>query len=803
MTLINSEYKFHDTLFLLSTSDVDIKDGDIICKKFKNSTETTLDSDKKINEICKYIDLNKSYLKTSDTKYIKKINEKLIKNVTDEKLIKKTNDSFGAFIKMAGGQSERPPPASERTLSRQSIIIQVADAPTDAAVLYANLQLIQAQSPRLQLLEDLSVFDAASSTLTHPQDPRVIVKNLKELGENYKNDPLFSSSEAKGSQLLRLISDIYKPMSVVKIGMVIETSNVESGALLFDAMSVIQDGLPLVTTINLLMCYERKIDDILDTRDLYLQKTGGLVLILPKGMDVKEQGFEVENLVKTPRFRSDQLGDRSFNFVKDLEKIFEKKEDHESGVYRLINLTGHGQSKLQLKEHRIAGLPAKIFQEGLEVLKNRDTLFLGITSCFSGGANAEDIHHPDGTVKFPIYVHSSTEAIALAAMPGIGYKGMLEEVERRLFGPELREVPYTELNLTSLTQTDIQAIGRASPVGAAGEEMNKIANVDVEMHNLGTVFFPSNVADIPKIANTVTVSSHIVDIHREMKDLQKQVLIGGAESADLSIKLKDNATKICFLSDDVIPYEIQSDQTEAMALASRGGSSHHVIKAINAPKQEFNQILLNTFNLLLVFESKNAATINPTGEKVYAIGSMKCLMEGKLVELEDVVIFAGAKERKVIYKNKGETCRRMSDFVHQESATVDPHVIWTQPEGQKKNREVDSPNGEALIYQLFFDSKSKKKDEKAFYEEGIDRFFWKGSAQNQDMIKFFQSINHNEGVFTHNKSATTTFDEAFAKIQAISDVSLRRKIIMKGYEIANKSGQSALAGKLFRVSIRR
>ena len=247
--------------------------------------------------------------------------------------------------------------------------------------------------------------------------------------------------------------------------------------------------------------------------DIYIQKNGAFSVVIPKGKPVTEFGFNAGNLEKSTGQHLKPSG-----LPIDIPSLF-INENEKQRFFRLISISGHGsypgfpEALNPEQPGVIAGIPTNEFQKTLKDLKEKNTAFLLLFSCYSAGTNVANIHLPEETLPYPIYVNSSfdlptkeiTRSVGIDMPSSGGYDRtkVLVEVQKLIFPTDplhalLRTVPR------QLTQRDRESLSRIMDYPFLVSKFT----------NLGTLFLPSNKSDIPKVAYTLANPKDILDVTR-------------------------------------------------------------------------------------------------------------------------------------------------------------------------------------------------------------------------------------------------------------------------------------------------
>lgn len=560
--------------------------------------------------------------------------------------------------------------------------------------LLKNLTLLINNYPKYLLTNDLSI--KSKKDLSVEGEANIVYKKL--LGEKHRIIDALKAQMNNGTKVALLLQlesalEIYRPKTIVPITFMIENLiNKDSADVFLEATKNNMD-LPLVLTKTIIYNQIEPFQKLLQPQDIYVQKNGALVLVLPKGTLPSQLGFNTDkNFEKWDKPLS-TIPPIPLNFSEDVNQLFLKnQEDH--AFERIISLQGHGSSpnkELGIEEGQVAGLPMQEFQKGLQVLKENHMQFLHVFSCYSGGINSTQLHTPEGITPCPILVESALDIPAFSS-PG-SYMDFFNKVENLLYKAELKEPKLAK----HLLQSDLLSIAKKTP-------LHQSSSLNNYLNSLATTLLPTNVSDIPKVSYSLPTLNKVLDLKSKFKlPLKEIVVLPELTTVLFSFPIFDGKLSV---------------QGKELIFASRGGDSHHLVKELEAPHIDILKLAKATFESTMGFPSP--------AKKAYYFGKIMCLYHGKLTELENCMFKKTDKECLLLFKVKDEenfTCMNYSeksDFYTDERMFV--------PKNQTKAlslREVD-----LFIYDTLEETQASNE---TLLQSGVSAF-GKDSAANFNSI---------------------------------------------------------------------
>jgi hypothetical protein len=654
-------HKLADTSF-----NVSIKNEKLILTKAFSQVNSL---EERIRGIVHYISSYHGHLNRSDLELIKKIQSKF--SIETQSLDQEIQKAVRSYLDQLDSFLTLKPPTKQKRKSLapvQSISLQMAAAPQSRPEFEANLQLVLEYFPRYRLHNDLSVFDTTYKSMPQDWNFDHMYDALQARFKKYLNtDP----DNAQASHLLLLKERILHLMKVpvpIQLGIIIETSlpDTKNEALLLEFINLAKRKIPCLLNRQFFQAQAKNLklfpEIKLDNFDIYLQKTGDLCVIIPKGQLLKDLGFNSDNLEISKGEHLISSG-HTLNVVQDIKSLLINETGKER-FFRLIAFKGHGAypgfpNRLDTtRQGVIAGLSVKEFQESLLSLKEKNMAFMHLLSCYSGGTHSVDIHLPDQTIPCPICVQSSFE---IPTYPSDSTP-ILKKAQKILF-PLTSQVSSFDVFPRPLKKIDRQKLAH---------KINSSSSVSFS--GVSTLFLPSNKRDIPKVAYTL-VNEEILDVSRAYKENEA---LGKTERRPKYLRDKNISRKAYLFSDPIVPFTLKVSGILPMILLSRGGNARHVIKEVVDPYQNIEDIAKETFN---AFQSVMNIKNKEPASKVFFIAHLKCKYEGKEANLSRVMIKNTMKEREVLFQLEGEEGFRRLIFKYRKSANgyflekEDPKVL--------------------------------------------------------------------------------------------------------------------------------
>lgn len=615
--------------------NVHVQKGNLILTKAGQASPL----EEKVKWIVSYISTHKTPLTDKQLRLVQEIKHNLSTAVST--IDQEIQNNIKPYLDQLGHIN------SPNSLKPFEVSLQVAPPPANQDEFASNLQLMLEHFPRYQLHNDLSVVDTSFQSLPTDWDFDLLHNNL--LQEFKKYETAVDLSALKGKVL-----DLLKTPIPVQMGIIIETShaNVTNRALLREFVHMTANGVPCVVNRNFFQAQANNIKSLpdlkLDNFDVYTHKNGALCVVIPKGKSLEEFGFDPKEL-EISKGEHLNPSEHAMHVPEELSAILLNETDKQR-FYRFIDCAGHGYypgTPNELNSNSpgmIAGQTVDEFQKTLAALKDKNLAFLFIQSCYSGGTNISDIHLPDQTLPCPIFAASSFDVQSTAArFEGYDATRILNAAQKMLLPPRSRGSRFENLP-RQLSKGNREKLSQVMDYDYATHKLN----------NMGSLLLPSNMRDIPKVAYALTNPEEILDVSRAHQKA-RGVLHDGAKPLE-----DQNTNRIGYLfSDPIVPFSIRVSGELPMILLSKGGSMHHVIKEISAPQQSLEDIAKETFNAFHDLEPM--AKLEPAN-KVFFIGKLKCLYEGKEVILKRVMIKNTFKEREILFQVEGEQDFRKFKF---------------------------------------------------------------------------------------------------------------------------------------------
>lgn len=614
--------------------------------------------EERVRGVVNYLASESQAIRPIHSKFIRKIH----KNFSDEaqhqtEQVQKTVKPFlDVLVKIA---SDPTKVGMTQIAHPLSVCEQISPRPRCLEEFISNLELVVKHFPRYQLHKDLSVFDSIFHSVPNDWNFDVLHRNLLKEFEIYE-----TSGGDAAATLLSLKEQIIPLLKIpkpIQVGITIETSpmHTDNPVMLIDVVNLIRKGVPCVVNRHFFQAHEKNFElfpklNIRNDVDLYIQNNRDVCVIVPKDMPLEEYGFNSKALELS---KGEHLEPAKLPL--DLPSIF-INENEKLRFFRLVSFSGHGNypgtsdGLNQEIQGIIAGIPIRDFQKILSDLKDLNTAYMLLCSCYSGGTNSADIHQLDETVSFPIHITSSFDVPSLeiyrqgeeiAYNEGYDRTKVLDHIQKLLF-PELARRNPWQILPRQLTQKDRETLSRVMDYPFLG---SKFAN-------LGTLILPANRSEIPKVAYSLANSGEILDVSRAYQK-KRSTLNYHLERGDLLDTCMER--KGYLFTDPIVPFSLKATGKMPMILLSQGGNQHHVIQEINTPQQDLEDIARDTFN---AFHGLTDELFLQPAYKVFFIGTWKCRYEGRGVCLKNVMLKNTQKVREVLFQLEGDEKFRKLSF---------------------------------------------------------------------------------------------------------------------------------------------
>lgn len=743
---------FHNSLKLIGNSSfIELNSDSWICSK---NSQTKFDLNEKIRILSKYLDDQKEKLNITDIKNLELIKEKFSKEANNEQC-ELIQTCISHFIRIA--KSNHPKPSD--FLIPRKIHIQISCAPQSLEELLSNLWLTQEYFPRYMLGNDLSVYDTAYDNLPENTDVSIIRENLsqwhqkhQQLKNSLKTKSLFEALDAQ----IKWLKNTLKPIKCIQMVVLIEMDVYENGALYNEAVQAIEAQIPLVLTRQLFRYHFSAFINFSKKVDVYIQYNGNLLLILPQGRGPILYGFSEKEFKKNSIKNLQYIENLYCNFAKNLNDIL-LNDSEDQGFYRIVYLSGHGLSHSLKNNSYIAGLKKSVFRKTLQILCQKNLVFLGMSSCYISGDNSKYICLKDGTLPCPMYFNGITDFVSFTEN---SYPKRLQEAEKSLFK---KNTVKNFLIPNSLTLQDMEKI-----IGSSTQN-------DFLIHNWETYLFPRKNKFVP-------ISFYIKKGGREILNLNKVFTEHCKQKLNDSLKLKfsfnktgskanQNTIKDEFIIDsseteNIIIKDQKNDrlaylfslptffakliipkQFKIPIFLSTGGNAHHAIKEIEAPDLSLESFLTQTFCEPIVDREEFNVTVEPAF-KVFAIGKLTCKFLNKRISLHEVVITQSPENCCCLFKlvEKGEYIlipfKKIEELKN--GSKISKRLIkvrWMLA----PPRKISEFEAIIQMFNHFFASTPYQKrknlyegEDSQFYE-ALNQFFWFNKPPF--IAKLFQAIN--------------------------------------------------------------
>jgi ankyrin repeat protein len=674
----DSYYFFTQNLNKLSDSRysiITLKD-DLILEKRITSENVFKFS---LKTIKKYLIKHQSQLQPSDINKLRKLEQNLLKESLEEDKKLKISKIFDLLIANINKHSVFSDQKKDQSIS---VVLRISPPPQNLQDLRENLRLFLSHAPRYQLGNSLEIYDTNSFQLPANWDPAVVVQNLHKAFEGFltqieKSDSQLVEIERQECQeLYQEAVKLLAQRAIITLAVVHETSSLgtDKAAMYLNAKEFIKAGKPVVTNRHFFNVHEKRLSHLKKFYpfDVYLQKEGGLCVVLPKGKNPEIYGFKKEGLQK---WENDHLNLplTSLDFAENSRTLF-KEDTQDRQFLRIIVMVGHGiypkktYSKSKQKEGCTAGFSSSELQKQMQVFKEHHMVFCVISSCYSGGVNAENIHLPDQTISCPMIVLSSLETKGQAHQNK--FLPLLSQVQKQLFPAGEKTIFYPK----PLTKQNLNAIAQQFPP-------------NLRIFNLPSCFLPKNRADIPTIPSAlIKETSHVLDVSHVAKIGSQQPFI------DQNLN-----RKAIFFSEPIVPFSITCSGSMPLALLSRGSNAYHVIEELNLPEKDIEAIGSSTFNLS-DYQNTELNGSSPA-TKTFFMKTMQCKVEGKKKTLQHVMLMSSSTSCQIQFQMEGETDFRRLIFVKKKE-------LW---EPSSPLERISREQGHAQIYQAIHQANPSDK----------------------------------------------------------------------------------------------
>lgn len=640
--MINNNLKTHYYLDLMADPSVTIsvREGQLILDKHAHKAKGNLEE--RIKAVSRYLSAHRADLKPADEQKLRAIEAKFLQEIEPSSL------ALLDHLKNLNERADQDPEIKEPT-----IVVQLLPAPLNWETLRSNLRRVFQHYPRYQLTEDLAVIDTKYQA-SHLDLDATKVYNALRLTFNRYQALLAVSLDRDESIKLTELEEIrqhalafFKPPKIVQMGIFIETERLSTVnvSVLAHCMNVFKKEKPSVVNQHFLRVFHKQLQEI--EADIYLQKEGGLAVILPKEGSLEAFGFDSSQVEKWDKKR---LEEKTLDFDQDINSLLlEETPDHR--FFRMIYLMGHGGYNKSQQEEYIAGLNVPEFQKAMKVLDEKNTAFLSACSCFIGGENSTLVSLPNESIPYPLHLYSSFDVvtggtniftsssnteISNSFSKHAHFMPLLEEVEKLLFPSKavLTPQPLNQGHFKKLEQTQ------------------KIKNDIIALTNLGTFFLPSP-SSVPKVAYSPQ-REEIVDVSRSLRkermDIQEKRRVVKKEDQSLE---KTNCKALLF-SESIVEANLLLKGSVSTILLSRGGNNHHFIQKVEAKEQNLEEIAKVTFNAF-----GTSKLDHERARKAFFIKEFKCKWQGQEATLSNVCIKNFPDQREIIFRI-GATYQKMT-----------------------------------------------------------------------------------------------------------------------------------------------
>lgn len=792
--------KFRYVLEQMASPDkvMSFEGGSLVVSKNKNSQENLVsNTDNKLDAVVNILTDHSSELSKTDVPKLERIREKFQSEIEPEnkELAKKITNTFSSFITLAKESTDKSQgPLAQGLNYQQVVLFQVKPAPKNLLELNENLALVLNNYPRYQLDNNLSVIDTIYDNLPSDWNPSIILSNLERMIASKEKNDLEISREKKELLLenVALVKEIFKPKIVVNLTIICtqEKKGDETKTMLFDVKEQLETGIgnPIVMSQTLFNSDPRYYE-IVSNSDVYYQRDGGLIVIVPKDCDPKALGFVCQQshessmqhgLIKwNPQ--EGKIPENKSDFVENLKQIL-ADDSPDLGFYRLIYMHGHGISKASQLGSKgyIADLEIPKFQKSLNVLADKKMVFLSLDTCYGGGINSTDVHALDGSIPCPIYIKSATDVVSYLSSTPVDLNSIRNALFPRYVNSNFVYLPPKALSVNS--------ISRHFP-----------EDKEFPFSNQGTILMQTP-PTVPRIAYGIAEQDQVLDVSSRLKQ---------ASRLDRNVNVisdKNEQRRGYLFSEPVFLPKLIISGSQPKALVSRGGSTHHYIREIEAVDQEFDQFLIETFN---VFIREGDKKKEEPANKAFFIGKMRCMYQGQLLDLENVVIANTVGNRSVIFKIANEDCYHKVEF----ELSKTPPIEWipskqtdlSNSETVKETYKVANntqPHNEQLLQVT-----GGRENDVNFYEK-MREGFWGDSPSLE--VRFYHSLVSNQQIFTRpmgdlpiptkELKQSSVIPDVFKELEECEDQEEKVKIIQTALILVQNSQDKNVKNKLAEYS---
>lgn len=675
------------------------------------------------------------------------IKQKLLDTcLNNHALHQKINDHYNTVF----GKKEKQNNVVDADEISSRITVKLSNLPNQFDTFCAHIDFAVKHYPKYQLDKHLALIDKTYQIYRQICPPATIrEKLLKELGK-YAH----LKSSAKYQTLcdkIEILRSALKPKSIIAFCLIIHNELRENGAMFMQASNAISQNIPLVLTKRLFWCHKPEFIKQFKNKQVFQQTNGAFLIVLPERSNLKNLGFNEQHITRCNNFNFIQS--EICHFANDIDTLL-LDDSKDLGYYRIIPTFGHGVAPLFSKGKitrggEIAGVPVSHFQQGFNILQTKkNMIFQIINSCKLGGVNSSALQSVNGLRLCTIIAESGMQ-IDSYSNHNNNYTMSMDEALNRSFHPF--QFSATQLHLKQLSFNDVKAIAKNLP----------FAQNFLKIHNLATWFLPSHSKETPKTSKIVAAARDLFDADEYSKQLQAQ---GIKHSPDW--QLKSNFS-ICLLSRSSIPAVLHSTSHTPLAFMSKGANSHHVIKGLDIPNQEFEKLIENTLNIFQKNRDPNEPILEQFS-KLFLFGFIQCHYKNKPVQLNHVVINLKPNMRTVMFQLPHDNYYTVWHYAFSASA-----MKWVKTAKTHYNHPDIAMQ---FIYKAIAMSTPKKrmldqtacgKDSNSEFFEHLNTLFWNQAVPTSALL--FQSILNNAQVFYKNDSNVlckkSTFDAALDKIR--------------------------------------
>jgi len=620
---------FHKTLENLTKPNISVKEdkGSVIIHSAE-SEESQKISHAAAHKITSFLLENRDNIQEKDIKFIHLIKDRLINSAEgDEKLESSIHEVFKEILASDKEDPSKMPNSGIKPMTR--IICEISPTPKNNEELLNNLHLVINNSSYI-LSESLAVIDTNRGHTTESWSKKTVFDVLKQkLHEIESDGSIEIATQETLNGALKEAIDLFIPTTIVPLSIIMHPGpEPDNGAMQQSLLKGLQTKVPTLTTHALIKQMAESKDfgsgEFLKAWGLsvYVQKEGGFILFLPESSSLKNLGLNPDNFQKFDKPLS-ELEFHPLSVEGDLSSALLDDQD-DVKFRRLVYDNGHGLSG-NLDQAHIGGLLVPEFQSSLLILSKKGMVFLYVETCYAGGGNTAQIALPTGIVSCPTIMASSTDQPSLT----------------------IREDPHLTTNAAGVMLYPNTEMRNAAPKQLTQNDMKKLGNMTVSdqidkrslIPNMQSFLLPSNQPDIPHVAYSGFITPMIMDVDQELKQLRKS-----KETLPENIEDKNQLRLHYFFSRPVCEATIRNDEVSGpVGLVSRGGNNFHILNRLELPKVELTKIV-----------SKSWQNIGDAPNKLFAIGSMQCLMEDKEVELKNIVVGGTREGLFFAFKNEND-----------------------------------------------------------------------------------------------------------------------------------------------------